>query len=52
MYAFFAEDVVLLGELKEEFNVRLETWRQVLEAYGFRLSKTKTEYMERNFSKR
>jgi len=27
-------------------------WRQALEAYGFRLSRSKTEYMECKFSKR
>jgi hypothetical protein len=48
----FADDVVLLGELREELNGRLETWRQALEAYGFRLSRSKTEYMECNFSGR
>ena len=48
----FADDVVLLGESREELNGRLETWRQALEAYGFRLSRSKTEYMECNFSKR
>jgi len=48
----FADDVVLLGESREELNERLETWRQALEAYGFRLSRSKTEYMECNFSKR
>jgi len=48
----FADDVVLLGESREELNGRLETWRQALEAYGFRLSKSKTKYMECNFSKR
>jgi len=48
----FADDVVLLGELREELNGRLETWRQALEAYGFRLSRSKTEYMECNFSKK
>jgi len=42
----------LLGESREELNGRLETWRQALEAYGFRLSRSKTEYMECNFSKR
>jgi len=49
---FFADDVVLLGESREELNGRLETWRQALEAFGFRLSRSKTEYMECNFSKR
>jgi len=48
----FADDVVLLGESREELNGRLETWRQALEAYGFRLSRSKTEYMECNFSRR
>jgi len=48
----FADDVVLLGESREELNGRLETWRQALEAYGFRLSRSKTEHMECNFSKR
>ena len=48
----FADDVVLLGEWREELNGRLKNWRQALEAYGFHLSKSKTEYMEFNFSKR
>ena len=51
-YVFFADDVVLLGESREELNGRLETWRQALEAYGFCLSRSKMEYMECNFSKR
>jgi len=29
----FADDVVFLGESREEVNGRLETWRQALEAY-------------------
>jgi len=48
----FADDVVLLGELKAELNGMLETWRQPLEAYVFHLSRSKTKYMECNFSKR
>jgi len=48
----FTDDVVMLGESREELNGRFETWRQALEAYGFRLSRSKTEYMECNFSKR
>ena len=48
----FVDDVVLLGESREELNGRLETWRQTLETYGFRLSSIKTEYMECNFNKR
>ena len=49
---FFADDVVLLGELRKELNGRLEIWRQTLEPYGFHLSRSKTECMECNFSKR
>jgi len=48
----FADDVVLLGVSREELNGRLETWRKALEACGFRLSRSKTECMECNFSKR
>jgi len=48
----FSDDVVLLGESREEVNGRLETWRQALKAYGFRLIRSKTEYMECNFSGR
>ena len=48
----FADDVVLLGESREELNGRIDIWRQALEAYGFCLSISKTEYMECNFSKR
>ena len=32
-------------------TLKLELWRQTLESQGFRLSKTKTEYMECRFSK-
>jgi hypothetical protein len=52
MYVF-ADEVVLLGESREELNGRLETWNQALEVYDFRLSRSKTKYMEyNNFSKR
>jgi len=43
----FADDVVLFGESRVKVN-----GRQALEAYGFRLSRSKTEYMECNFSGR
>jgi hypothetical protein len=47
-----AQDVVLLGESREELNGRLETLRQALEAYDICLSRSKTKYMKCNFSKR
>ena len=31
-------------------NDKLEVWRQTLESKGFRLSRTKTEYLECKFS--
>ncbi|KAK7258655.1 hypothetical protein RIF29_24237 [Crotalaria pallida] len=48
----FADDIVLIGDTREEINGKIEMWRQALEGYGFRISRSKTEYMECNFSKR
>lgn len=48
----FADDIILLVEMREELNGRLETWRQVLETYDFCLSRSKTKYMGYSFSKR
>ena len=48
----FADDIVLLGESREELNERLETWRRALETHGFRLSRSKSKYMECKFNKR
>ena len=48
----FADDIVLLGESREELNERLETWRRALETHGFRLSRSKSEHMECKFNKR
>ncbi|KAH1208130.1 Secretory carrier-associated membrane protein 3 [Glycine max] len=42
----FADDIVLLGESREELNERLETWRRALETHGFRLSRSKSEMDE------
>ncbi|KAH1204730.1 Retrovirus-related Pol polyprotein from type-1 retrotransposable element R2 [Glycine max] len=47
----FADDIVLLGESREELNERLKTWRRALETHGFRLSRSKSEYMECKFNK-
>ncbi|KAF3679745.1 Ubiquitin-conjugating enzyme E2 N [Capsicum annuum] len=41
----FADDVVLIDETRG-VNDKLEIWRQTLESKGFRLSRTKTEYLE------
>ena len=45
MCVLFADDVVLVDETMAGVNRKLELWRQTLESRGFRLSKTKIEYM-------
>ncbi|KAG2570477.1 hypothetical protein PVAP13_7KG041118 [Panicum virgatum] len=46
----FADDVVLVDESMAGVNRKLELWRRTLESKGFRLSRTKTEYMMCDFS--
>jgi Reverse transcriptase (RNA-dependent DNA polymerase) len=46
----FADDVVLIDESRIGVNQKRELWRQTLESKGFRLSRTKTEYMRCQFS--
>ncbi|XP_047263643.1 uncharacterized protein LOC124896148 [Capsicum annuum] len=41
-----AHDMVLIDETRGGFNDKLEIWRQTLESKSFRLSITKTEYLE------
>ena len=48
----FVDDIVLISENKEGVNKKLELWRQTLEAQGFKLNRSKTEYMECKFRKR
>ena len=45
----FADDVMLVDESRAGVNRKLELWRQTLESKGFRLSRTKTEYMRCDF---
>ena len=45
----FADDVVLVDESRTRVNQKLELWRETLESKGFRLSRTKTEYMRYDF---
>jgi hypothetical protein len=42
----FADDMVLVDESMTGVDQKLELWRQTLEAKGFRLTRSKTEYME------
>jgi hypothetical protein len=46
----FADDVVLIDESREGVNAKLELWRETLESKGFKLSRSKTEYMHCDFS--
>ncbi|KAH0462810.1 hypothetical protein IEQ34_010385 [Dendrobium chrysotoxum] len=46
----FADDILLVDKTKEGVEGKLEVWRATLESKGFRLSRSKTEYMECNFS--
>ena len=46
----FADDVVLIDDSRAGVNRKLEMWRRTLESKGFRLSRTKTEYMRCSFS--
>ncbi|KAF3626060.1 hypothetical protein FXO37_30537 [Capsicum annuum] len=49
-YMLFADDVVLIDKNRGGFNDKLDIWRQILESKGFRLSRTKTEYLECKFN--
>ncbi|XP_070003418.1 uncharacterized protein [Nicotiana sylvestris] len=46
----FADDIVLIDERRVGVNERLEVWRQTLESKDFKLSRSKTEYLECKFS--
>ncbi|KAF3620594.1 hypothetical protein FXO37_33192 [Capsicum annuum] len=49
-WALFADDVALIDETRGGVNDKLEVWRQTLESKGFRLSRSKTEYLECKFN--
>nr|XP_033513583.1 uncharacterized protein LOC117278248 [Nicotiana tomentosiformis] len=46
----FTDDIVLIDETRSDVNERLMVWRQALESKGFKLSRTKTKYLECKFS--
>ncbi|XP_070049580.1 uncharacterized protein [Nicotiana tomentosiformis] len=46
----FADNIVLIDEMRCGVNDRLEMWRRTLESKGFKLSRTKNEYLECKFS--
>ena len=45
----FTDDVVLVDESQTGVNQKLELWREILKSKGFRLGRTKTEYMRSDF---
>ncbi|XP_059302252.1 uncharacterized protein LOC132054223 [Lycium ferocissimum] len=49
-YMLFADDIVLIDETRSGVNAKLEVWRQTPESNGFRLSRTKKEYLKCKFS--
>ncbi|XP_070011493.1 uncharacterized protein [Nicotiana sylvestris] len=44
------DNIVLIDETQNGVNAQLKVWRQTLESKGFKLSRTKTEYLECKFS--
>jgi hypothetical protein len=46
----FTDDVVLVDESRTGVDQKLELWRRTLESKGFRLSRSKMEYMKCYFS--
>jgi len=46
----FTDDIVLIDETSVGLSGKLEQWRHTLESRGFRLSKSKTEYLKCAFT--
>ena len=46
----FADDIALIDETRGRLNEKLERWRHSLESRGFRLSRSKIEYLRCGFS--
>ena len=41
----FADDIVIIDEIGDDLNRKLQQWRLILESRGFRFSMLKTEYL-------
>jgi len=48
----FVDDITLIDETRQGVNDKLERWRHTLEFRGFRISRSKTEYLHYCFSGR
>jgi len=44
-YPLFADDIVLVDETRERVNGKLGRWRHTLEPRGFKISRSKSEYL-------
>ena len=47
----FIDDIVLIGEPREEPNGKLMSWREALKAHDFRISRSKTKYRKCKLAK-
>jgi len=47
----FVDDIILIDEIRDGFNHKLERWRHNLESRGFKLSRSKTEYLKCEFNR-
>ena len=48
----FADDIVLIDETRKKVNNKFERWRQILKSRGFRINRSKIEYLHCCFSGR
>jgi len=48
----FTDDIVLIDETRQDVNDKFERWMHTLESRGFRVSRSKTEYLHCCFSGR
>ena len=46
----FAANIVLMDEQRDGANVELERWQEALESKDFKISRTKTKYIECNLN--
>jgi len=46
----FADDIIFIDENRDEINIRLEQWRHTLKSRGFKISRSKIEYLRCSFS--
>jgi len=45
----FVDDIILIDEIREMINNKLDSWTDTLETTDFRLSRSKTKYLKCSF---